>query len=311
MFEKQFEQKYIGVIHPEIQLRYLDFLFYDSIQLMVDLYPTNKDSELLFTYGILKPLNKNINFHEPKLNILCPDIIATLNSLVDRLYLLSEIPELGEWHGTYWDAGDIPTKQQYFEYRAADNAKKSLRRLVLTPETQACAVLISQDPEQKAIPILPENANYYSKFVSGYVIRFLDIGIPNMPISDLLKFKNDNQDKLRRFRLAIKSFHESHDDFESTLEEIALAFNDYKKSLSLINRKYEISNLELKFSFVDALSKFLTNFQISVFSTKFQIEKANIQKQIDIDAAKGSEVSYLYEVGELAKQVSSQNIIRI
>lgn len=309
------EQKYIGVLHPDVQLSYLDFLFYDSFQLMVDKVPTNDDSDLLFSTAIIKPLKNKIDIGSLRSKGICHDIISELDKLEQLYWDTDHIFHrcLAEASASDKVPGGLvfPSKLEYFQSIAVAKDKDLTLHRMFTPKTQAFAILLSQNPEQKAIPILPENTHYYSKLVSGYMIRFMDIGIPRMPIRDLIKFKYDNQDKLRRLRLAISSFYNSHDDFASMLEEISLALNDYKKSVSRINRIYEISSMEFKFSFIDDLLKFLTTLDTSVFSKHLQIEKANIQKQIDIEAAKGSGVSYIHEVGELAKQYSSKNGINL
>lgn len=318
-----YEQKYIGVLHPNVTLRYLDFLFYDHIQLMENKYPTNDELEILLSSDILKRYDDSINLKSGKIKEKHSDLATILVKTENH----------------YWNIFSLSTPKTnlalpepdinidsikfsenvYDKYMSSIKEKTNSVQLRLDLQrieyeiniykAQAYAAFLSFDSEINAIPILPENITPYSKFVSGHALKFLSIGVPKMPIRDLIRFKFDNQDKLRRLRLAINELYNAHDNFDYVLEEISLSLSQYNKSVEMIKKKYDFEVMELKFGLVEKLLKFLLSFDLSVFSNSLRLEKAKIQKQIECENIVGVETSYLYEVGRFIQNKSQNNMI--
>jgi len=299
------ERKYIGVLHPDINLRYVDFLFYDHFQLMENIAPSNPDSELLFESGIIQPMNNKL-------------IVQSLNPNEKNVSLIDSIKILEKRWINIQGKGSIPShdidkheKDKFYgfgKFRHRDSIVKqsdNYNKAILVNKTQACSLFLSQTSGINAIPIIPEAPSLYSEFVSGAVLEILKIGFPIMPIRDLVQFKFDNQDKLRRLRLAINSLATTYDDHEDVFEEISLSLDSYKKTLDLINQKYELEQLEFKFKITEGLAKLLASFSLSPISDTIAMKKSSIQKQLEIEGISTAHVSYLYEVGKLASDRSN------
>lgn len=202
---------------------------------------------------------------------------------------------------------DAETNTGYGKFANANNIWKTLSFIdskLSIHKTHACAVFLSLAGDIKAIPILPQENSLYSEFVSGCSLNFMSIGVPKMPIRDLIKFKHDNQDKLRRLRLAITDLYNTYNNYQDVVEEISLSLNSYTKQVELLEKKYELEQMEFKFKLSDGLVKFLTTFNVSSFSNGIAMKKSMIQKQIDIENIDNLGISYLYEIGNLVNERS-------
>ena len=299
--------KYIGVLHPALMPRYLDFLFYDELHLIKAATPTNSDSAILFDAGILRNYDHNTQLLPGDLSdseVQVFENIARLNS-----YRQSQMNVLDTAQDHYFPP-DFPStsdpKVDYFAWRRDVGEQiVSVDKQFLTPATQAGAIMLNQQPMIQAVAICPEPGDIrsaYGQFVEGYAWKFLEVGVPSLPIRDLVKFKYDNQDKLRRLRLAIHNAAKDHNDFEFVIEEISLALTEYNNAVKTLKQKFELEILDLRLSLPQKLAQFLISFDTSVFHLSTQLKKVKIEEEIALANLPGREAAYLYEIGRFINQ---------
>jgi len=254
------KEKYIGILHPKVQLTYMDFLFYDYIQLVEHKNPSLGGSN-----------DRSINNFIHSQQALFMGEKTRKNTHIDRHQYESAIKEKHEM-------------------------KKRVSEELLFPRTQAISYLLGEQSHTKAISLLPTREDIHNTFIEGFSMKFMEINTPVMSIRHLIQFKDDNQDKIHRLRLALNTFSQDHGDYESTLEEISTALFEYNKSVTSIGKECQTQDLEFKFSLTQPLFQFLSSFDLSVFDNNIQIKKEYVEKKLDLKSAKGVGTSYLYAV---------------
>lgn len=291
--------RYSAVLHPNLSVRTLDLMFYDCIRLMTTGTPTNENMELLFEAGIVKNLEKPLQ-HFDSSGLL--SVEHTNNIIGLQQEYLSHYDSLQAYDPLF------PTKQSWMRARGARASMTNCFEQLKTPLTQAYANQLNSSNYERAIAIIPTINNcdsYYSKLVDGITFQWLDIPIPKLPIKELISFKFDNQDKLRKLRAAINKLQSEYDDFEDVVEEIDRNLVAYTNTVKKLNRIYELEKIEVGISTIGKFVSFIKNWDPAIFNTSIQLEKAKIRNELELDNCHGSDFSYLYEISNYKANASS------
>jgi len=144
-------------------------------------------------------------------------------------------------------------------------------------------------------PILEERLlKPYTQLTSGFSLNILQISIPDLPVKDLINFKHDNLDKLRRFRASINALVNTHNsEISYVLEELSLALHDYNISVERSVKKTSMSKMHFALNIIKDIPK-LAGFDFSSISKSIEFKESQI---IDTRSFLGhKEASYLYEI---------------
>lgn len=167
-------------------------------------------------------------------------------------------------------------------------------------EPDAYAVINSNEDRKIYLPVVQHDSlNPFTKFIDGYALDILKVGVPDLNIKDLISFKFDNQDKLLRLRLAINELTASHGDIKHTVNKLNLALNDY--NLSVDKLKQQKRNQRMKFYFsvpVDILKLGIGS--LALISNYVEFKQAKVLDPTELSGLRGSETAYLYEIQKLS-----------
>ena len=114
-----------------------------------------------------------------------------------------------------------------------------------------------------------------------------------MPVRELIRFKHDNQDKLRDLRLVIEETASSHENVEFVAEKLSRSLKQYSDTIDKIKAKYDLETMDLRMSVGQAL----LSFDWSAFSLPLRIKKAKVERSLAEAGAIGREAAFLYEIG--------------
>ncbi len=167
-----------------------------------------------------------------------------------------------------------------------------------TFKTFMYAILNGESHMTKFLPIVPDiNVNPYTAMTKSSVLQFLNVMIPKMSIRDLIAFKFDHQDKLRRFRVAFNVLQKNHDgELEYALEELSLALSDYNKSVVRLCKKREHSLMRFSLDVMRNIPKLLTG-DISSITKIIEFKESQVIDRAALIGLKNHDISsFLYEI---------------
>jgi hypothetical protein len=293
------ELSYIGVVHPDIGIKKFEFLFYDKLFFVCDGLQISQENEPLVESGIIELLPLSIELNNEVISLGLRSQYEKLSSYLSmyegKLSRFGEVsPPIIE-HGDSWKRARFAQRAEFIE------ARNSYKLKLGTPVTMGHAEILNNLDMTKAIPILPTFEHHYAKFVRGYSMDILKIPIPVLPMCDLIKFKYDQQDKLRILRSAFARLYSEDSDIEYAVEEISLAVKKYAKAVQSTHKKYELERMSLKVNYVQAWIDFFKTFNINVFSNQIKLEQSMVNERLEIEGFT-NEGTYLYECANLRNQ---------